>query len=655
MKLFFLSIIFILFIFIPSSILSQPDSLVYLIEGKKALNARKFDDALLLLNKALAEYKEIGDYILFWRAKAYKETQKYEEALKDLENIRKNFSKSPLTKEVRKEEIELTKKINEQALKALYDSFIRDYPEDLSIKYEYASYLKNHGDIITAKKLFKEIFISASPLSYEAEKELSANDITVYDIIKKAKNLNNAYQFKKAEKYLREALKNCSGSQKKEILSSLGYSLFMQKKYKESAEVFKEAHEEYWRARALIRAKDFESFEKELKNLIRINDPRIADVLINYANIKRRAGDTEGAIKILRMAISQYPSSKEDALWLIAWNYYLSGSYESAKKTLSELYSSYGKLKYLYWIEKIKEKKELLPVKELTVSFIPGDIYSYLFFAKGKISQKSEAFSRGKAEGANVNHFPELNHENVASKPINLPPRIDILIKAGFKEEALKEIKYLITENKEQEKIPFYCQLLYYLGDYPTSVRLISKIPNGYNYQELLYPYAYKDLVFEAAKKFRVDPYLIFAIIREESRFDRQAVSPAGAFGLMQLMPETAKRISRKIGSVYLTENDIFNPEKNIMIGTAYLKELIDEFGSITLAIAAYNAGEKAVRDWISSYNYNEIDEFMEDIPYYETKKYVQKVLTSYAEYLRTSNELNQERLAKIIKYKGGD
>jgi soluble lytic murein transglycosylase len=372
-----------------------------------------------------------------------------------------------------------------------------------------------------------------------------------------------------------------------------------------------------------------------MREYIKSADQRIGDLLINYSNIIRRTGDTEKAINLLKKVIELYPSYKEEALWYLGWTYYRTGQYDEAKKIFKELYSSYGKLKYIYWLEKANEGKGVFATKQYSLSFQPGDIYSYLLFLKEKITYIPEPLS--------------LNNSNK-----NFPLRVELLSKAGFKEEALRELKSLIKNNKDNENIPFYSRILYNLGDYATSVRLISRFPNRFNYQELLYPQSYREIVTNVSKRFEIDPNLIFAIMREESRFDRFAISPAGAIGLMQLMPDTAKREGKRIGLNIQQAQELFDPEKNITIGTHYLKKLIEEFGYIAFAVAAYNAGENVVSLWIKNIDYNSIDEFIEDIPYGETRAYVQRVLVSYFEYQRINKTISPEKISQIIKIRGG-
>ncbi len=629
-KRFFLLIALTLFLIYPSSTLSNLSAIDYLVNGKKELDSCNFVSAEKNLSKALLEMKEIGDYILLWRAKALLEMERYEEALKDLSEIKRNYPSSPILKNAKIYEINILKKLDSPHIESVYKSYTDEYPEDLEIKFNYAQYLKQTGQIQKAKRIFKEIFITASPLADKAELELSEEDISVDDLIRKAKALNSSFLYKKAEKYLNLALAKSKNKLQEIILWNLGYSIFMQKRYTESASIFKKIGDFYWYGRSLLRAKEFNSFEREIQNLIKSGDQKIGELLINYANIKRRNGDFYKAIEILKETLNKYPSYREEALWYLGWNNYLANYYTEAKSIFKDLFQKYGNLKYLYWFQRAQEKEGIIETKHYSFTFRPSDFYSYLLYVKGNISTIPK---------------PEKVVENKT-----IPTRVKILMQANFIEEALREIKHLLKNNKDMANIPFYCMLLNGLGDYATSVRLISKFPYGFNYQELLYPKVYYEQINKFAKKLKLDPALVFAIIREESRFDRFAVSPAGALGLMQLMPNTAKREAKKISINLINDRDLFEAEKNIYIGSFYLSKLITEFDNIVFAIAAYNAGEAVVNSWIKENRYEGIDEFIEDIPYGETRAYVKRVLTSYFEYLRTYYTLTPDRIREIIK-----
>lgn len=133
-----------------------------------------------------------------------------------------------------------------------------------------------------------------------------------------------------------------------------------------------------------------------------------------------------------------------------------------------------------------------------------------------------------------------------------------------------------------------------------------------------------------------VDPYLVAAIIREESQYDWRAVSRVGAIGLMQVMPGTASIVAQRLGFPAVGRDDLFDQETNIRIGVYYVEQLLQQFsGNATYAIASYNAGPIAVEGWITLHRGRSQDEFIELIPYQETRQYVKRVLRSYREYVR--------------------
>ncbi len=114
----------------------------------------------------------------------------------------------------------------------------------------------------------------------------------------------------------------------------------------------------------------------------------------------------------------------------------------------------------------------------------------------------------------------------------------------------------------------------------------------------VLYPVERLDLVRAQAAAAGLDPALVCSVVRAESRFHTDAVSPRGAIGLMQLMPDTAAWIAEKLG---VTAFDLRDPETNLRLGIWYLRYLIDRYGRVDLALAAYNAGPTRVDQWVSA------------------------------------------------------
>jgi soluble lytic murein transglycosylase len=144
----------------------------------------------------------------------------------------------------------------------------------------------------------------------------------------------------------------------------------------------------------------------------------------------------------------------------------------------------------------------------------------------------------------------------------------------------------------------------------------------------LRFPFVYSEQVKKNAKLQGLDPSIVFGLIRRESAFDKDATSPVGARGLMQIMPRTGRQIAQKLKEKWRSSNVLFNPDTNVKYGTFYYKQMLKRFdGHYALAAAAYNAGPHRVKRWLPSENSLPADIWIETIPFKETRKYVAAVV----------------------------
>ncbi len=148
------------------------------------------------------------------------------------------------------------------------------------------------------------------------------------------------------------------------------------------------------------------------------------------------------------------------------------------------------------------------------------------------------------------------------------------------------------------------------------------------------YPLEYTETISEEAQKAGLDPYLVAAVINTESGFDPDAVSPVGAIGLMQIMPETGEWIAGKLGYDDFSTDMLYDESTNIQFGCWYLSFLDERFsGDIPLITAAYNAGHNRVAEWLSDETISD-GEALISIPFEETEQYVKKVTRAIEKYL---------------------
>ncbi|WP_413288252.1 transglycosylase SLT domain-containing protein [Bdellovibrio sp. HCB337] len=153
---------------------------------------------------------------------------------------------------------------------------------------------------------------------------------------------------------------------------------------------------------------------------------------------------------------------------------------------------------------------------------------------------------------------------------------------------------------------------------------------------ELLFPRNYKDIILQAAQAEQIPPELVFSIIRQESAFNPRARSPVDAFGLMQLLPNLGQQLSKKSNIAYKEPEDLFDPEINVPLGSKELKTLLNRYDQqYILAVAAYNASGNAIRGWLKTRFREDSLEFIEEVPYDETRAYIKLVMRNFVFYKR--------------------
>ena len=158
---------------------------------------------------------------------------------------------------------------------------------------------------------------------------------------------------------------------------------------------------------------------------------------------------------------------------------------------------------------------------------------------------------------------------------------------------------------------------------------IIISIVMIFSYILIFFPLKYKEEVLLASNEYNLEPCLVASIINAESRFDKNATSHAGAMGLMQLLPSTAKEIAIKLGLNDFVAEDLFKPEINIKFGCFYFSELYTRFRDLNTTICAYNAGPNKVQAWLKDKAYSSTGKSLDSTPYSETNKYLNKILNS--------------------------
>ncbi len=223
---------------------------------------------------------------------------------------------------------------------------------------------------------------------------------------------------------------------------------------------------------------------------------------------------------------------------------------------------------------------------------------------------------------------------------------------AGLPEMADSELRFGAKTDNEQPALlamelarsmpsPFQALRIMksFIGDY-----LSIPFDNApLKFWEMLFPLPYKDEVVKSAKAHDLDPYAVAALIRQETEFNPGAHSGANAYGLMQLIPSTGKMVGRQVGIPVAGTKALLDPSTNIQLGTQYLRGQLNNWdGDWVETLAAYNAGPSRVHQWLTWATFREPAEFVETIPFNETREYVQAVLRNAEMYRMVYGEKHE-------------
>jgi soluble lytic murein transglycosylase len=223
--------------------------------------------------------------------------------------------------------------------------------------------------------------------------------------------------------------------------------------------------------------------------------------------------------------------------------------------------------------------------------------------------------------------------------------RSRLLENAGALDLAVRELQAGTTSGPSWEMVEI-ARMYTAAGEYYRALQALKRAINGYfamdlnalpqPYWEALFPRPYWDALRRYSDENGLDPYLVASLIRQESEFNPGAVSRANAYGLMQLLPSTGKTTAKQVGLHNYKTDSLLDPTTNIQLGTKYFREMVDHFGGqVEYALAAYNAGDSRVETWRSKASYRDIEEFVESIPFTETREYVQAIMRNAEVYKR--------------------
>jgi soluble lytic murein transglycosylase len=371
--------------------------------------------------------------------------------------------------------------------------------------------------------------------------------------------------------------------------------------------------------------------------------------------------DSERALETYRELVGRFPTADraDEYAWRIGWLHYSQRMFGPAVREFRAAAERFPRSMFasnaLYWQAKALEKQGNSPQAGPLYEQVARD-YPYTYYG---LRAQEVLRSRPASARPSGNAILPMN-SLVASKDRSLPFEADLNLSAAaryhkvraeellalrFVEDAREELAQLAKQLGEGVAERMLLARMYLRADMAlqtirtmnaalSSVEASERLDLPVEFWTLLFPQLFWEEVQEASRPLRLDPWLVLGVIRQESAFNPRAVSRSDARGLMQLLPSTGREAYKRLGLESFREELLFDPHLNVRLGAQYLGRLGESHrGNLILMLAAYNAGPGRVKRWLQEMSTADWDEFIERLPFEETRLYVKSVLRNYGVY----------------------
>ncbi len=386
------------------------------------------------------------------------------------------------------------------------------------------------------------------------------------------------------------------------------------------------------------------------------------EALVSAGNMYLLENDHERFLPFFRACAEEFPESSRASYchWKIAWSHYIRRRPEAARllRLHVERYPASKKAPAaLYFLGRLAEDSGNRAAaaawyREAAHQY-PNWYYGFL--AQDRLQALGKTGGDGEA-AAEVSRFLSRIEFPLRRHRKNFTPtaltqtrlrRARLLLAAGFQSWGERELRWGARTGAQGPILAMeLARAAAAAGRYGESIRFIKALAPGYlsmaledapeEFWRLAFPLPYRSILEKYARRRKLDLYFLAALIRQESEFDARAVSRARARGLTQILPSTGRLLARKLRIRHYRTSHLYRPEINVNMGTYYLRSLIDDLdGHTAAALASYNAGRNRVKRWLAWAEFREPAEFVETIPFTETRSYVQTVLRNTEIYRR--------------------
>ncbi len=380
--------------------------------------------------------------------------------------------------------------------------------------------------------------------------------------------------------------------------------------------------------------------------------PWSEEMLMSLARRHQDEDERDEALSYYRRILTEFPAGKYvlEAKWHVLWDDFRAGRHADAgfgwEEASRERPGSEESAKFVYWAGRsYQEAGRFDRAEPLYRQVLLG--YQNTYYGRRALEHLSEIQEQRSSLAAIEEARSGIDlSESLRVERVSLQTRIAQLYAAGLEKEALAEAENAVQRKRDDPA--FLAMAAWIHSDRRRNLDAFRTIREAFPFHvsatgdllprpiwELFYPLGYRETIERYSAERGLDPYLVAALIRQESTFNPRVKSHAGARGLMQILPSTGRLLARQ-ERVRYDISDLFDPEINIRYGTRYLKDVLESFGGrVDYALASYNAGPHRVRRWTGMDLTIPSEVFIEEIPFDETRDYVKLVLRNEMLYRR--------------------
>ena len=397
----------------------------------------------------------------------------------------------------------------------------------------------------------------------------------------------------------------------------------------------------------LARDRDDTDGVKKIVEQMESNFPRspwLAEALFSSGNMHMLRRDYPAAVNDYSYLATHFPENTNAAAahWRAGWFSYRQGLYADATRLFDEQIRLYPTAKEtvsaIYWRGRLYETQDHNPASAAANYRALIRAYQHFFYAQMARERLAALGNAPPVPQPQLDRLQAVPVPQLAeSFPVDSPhlAKARLLANAGLNDYIAQEIA--ADPDSASWSALAEAQIYASYGEAYRAMRSLKRtLPYAATASIKSIPLAYWRILFpeprwetikaESAKN-NLDPYFVASLIRQESEFNPSVISHANAYGLMQLLPSVGKAMAHEEGISHFETFQLLDPEMNIRLGTRYLRKMLEKFGGVQeYALAAYNAGDYRVVDWQSAGPYSGIDEFVESIPFTETREYVEAI-----------------------------